>query len=85
MITIQGVRAPTANWLRQFSPSIVSWPKRSLVIRMSLSDGKYHVINMSTGGYAALADDSDQSDVITISVGLREEGDRGFEVRSGSL
>ena len=49
---------------------------------MSLSDGKYQIINLSTGGYAALADDSDQSDVITISVGLREEDDRGFEVRS---
>ena len=48
----------------------------------TLASGKYRIINLSTGGHAALLDDHDQSEVVTIKVGLQDEVDRGHEVSS---
>ena len=53
---------------------------------MSHLNGKYHIINMHTGGHAALLDGNDPSDLVTVSPGLLDsDRDEGYEVSSPGL
>ena len=48
---------------------------------MALAKGIYRINNVSTGGYAVLLNNNDRSDVVTLTRGLRDDDDRGYEVR----
>ena len=41
----------------------------------SLSDGVYHIVNVSTGAFVALLSDHDRSEVVNITYGLEDDSD----------
>ena len=47
---------------------------------MGLAKGIYRINNVYTAGYAVLLNDDDRSDVVTLTRGLRDDDDRGYEV-----
>ena len=42
-----------------------------------LPDGTYHIVNVSTGTYAALLNDDERSEVVNVTLGLNEKADLG--------
>ena len=62
-------------WLTSASPSLI---KRARI--EYIRDGTYHIINTSTGAYAALLTEHDRGEVVNITFGLTDDVNRGSEV-----
>jgi len=51
----------------------------------TLPNGVYYIVNARTGVYAALLDNNDRSEVVNITFGLYDDGDRGSKVANHAI